>query len=127
MVAGDTVAMGTVEYRFHLPRVLPLRPKPVSLPWFGTFRLAPQQVYGRADWDLILRLFVDGARAVKNDRISFEKNHTLLGAGAGVELQLKRNFRFRMDYGRALESVRTGDRDVSSGDDRYYFEMTVLY
>ena len=41
------------EYRFHLAKALPLRQAPAQLPWLGTFRWTRQQVYGRADWDLV--------------------------------------------------------------------------
>ena len=44
---GDTLVVSSFEYRFHIPRVLPVRRQPLSLPLVGDFRLSPQQIYGR--------------------------------------------------------------------------------
>jgi len=121
--AGDTVLIGSAEYRFHLPRALDLQADPGDL--FGQeFRWAPQQVYGRADWDLIFRGFVDVARTLNTDRLIFEQDDTLIGAGVGVELLVKRNLNLRVDWGFALKGLE--DR-VSSGSNRVHFVATILY
>jgi len=105
LASGDTVYVGSFEYRFHLPRALPIRREPLQLPWIGDFRVAPQQVYGRPDWDLVLRAFLDAGHSVQNqpDRaIGIESDQTLLSAGVGVELSFGGRVRARVDWGRGI-------------------------
>jgi hypothetical protein len=109
LAVGDSVYVGSAEYRFHIPRALGIQPRPVQLPLIGDFRVAPQQVYGRPDWDLVLRGFVDGGHTVRNRRSATpidEFNQTLVGAGVGLELILGGKFRARADWGRGIYQVR---------------------
>lgn len=123
VVAGDTVVVGNLEYRFHLPQALGLDPNPGEL--FGrSFRWKPQQPYGRADWDLILRGFLDVGRVVQSNRESFESDETLVGAGVGAEISFRRNLSIRLDWGMALEEL---DGRVSQGSNRFHFVATLLY
>jgi len=124
IVAGDDVYVGSVEYRFHLPRAFALEPQPRRL-FDEPFRFAPQQVYGRPDWDLIFKAFTDVARVELNDRFSFEENETLWSAGLGVELQIKQNFNVRLDWGYVLEDLES--RDVDEGSSRAHVVATFLY
>lgn len=101
LAVGDSVYVGSFEYRFHIPRALPLQPTPVTLPWIGDFRIAPQQPFGRPDWDFILRAFVDAGRTVRNDpqlASATELNQSLVGAGVGLEFVFKGNLRARVDW-----------------------------
>jgi len=103
VAVGDTIAIGSFEYRFHIPRALPIRREPLRIPLIGDFRATPQQVYGRPDWDLILRAFVDVGRSIRNERSkitggAIEQNQTLLGAGLGADLQIRSNLRARLDW-----------------------------
>ena len=124
VVAGDTVLIGSVEYRFHLPRALEIQPTPPKL--FGRpFRVAPQNVYGRPDWDLILRGFFDVGRTFISDQIFTETEDTLVGAGVGLELQLTRNFNLRADWGFALNDLAT--QNVHAGSNRFHIVATLLY
>jgi hemolysin activation/secretion protein len=124
LVAGDTVLIGSAEYRFHIPRVFGLEPEPREL--LGQpFRFAPQQVYGRPDWDLIFRGFVDVGRTINSKRLAFESDETLVGAGIGVELLLRRNINVRLDWGFALRDARDGA--AKSGDSRLHFVATLLF
>jgi hypothetical protein len=104
LAVGDNVYLATVEYRFHIPRALPVKRRPTNLPMIGDFRVAPQQVYGRPDWDLVLRLFVDAGKSVRNRRYlgDSEANQTLIGAGVGLEFVYKGNLRARVDWGRGV-------------------------
>jgi len=121
LAAGDNTIIGSAEYRYHLPRALSEREQGTL---FGSpFRFAPDQPYGRPDWDLILRGFVDAARVTNSDRQSFETDETLVGAGVGVELVFRRNVNVRVDWGFALSDVGTTD----SGDNRVHFVATLLY
>ncbi len=126
---GDTVITGSIEYRFHLPRSLGVQREPLRLPFLGDFRVAPQQVYGRADWDLVLSAFVDAGRTFRNDRpgAPFERDQTLVGVGLGIEVQLGGNFRAKMDWARALHHTRGTSDDVASGHDELHFQFTLLY
>lgn len=124
IAAGDSTVVGTLEYRFHLPRVLSVQPEPREL--FGEpFRMAPQYVYGLPDWDLIFRGFVDIGRTINHDRLSFESNETLIGAGIGAEFIFKRNLNIRLDWGFALRDSDSGN--VDSGSNHLHFVATFLF
>lgn len=124
VVAGDSVIVGTLEYRFHVPRALSIQPEPSRL--FGRdFRLRPQQQYGRPDWDLVLRAFVDAGHVVNSDREDYEKDESLVGAGLGAELLLYQNLSVRMDWGMALDDV--DNQNVKAGSNRFHFVFTLLF
>lgn len=124
LVAGDTSVIASAEYRFHLPRALAIQPDPTKTPLFGRpFRFSPEQRYGRPDWDLILKGFVDAARVWNSDRLSFERDETLIGTGIGAELVFRRNLNVRVDWGFALEDAA----DVDAGDNRVHISATLLY
>jgi len=103
--AGDTVYLGSAEYRFHIPRSL---------------REKEQQAQ---DWDLIFRSFIDVGRALNNQKLATENQETLVGTGVGLELQLKRNLNIRCDWGLALNDAGTNE----SGDNRVHLAATLLW
>jgi hemolysin activation/secretion protein len=123
IVAGDTVVVASAEYRFHLPQALAYDPNPGEL-WGKPFRYRPQQPYGRADWDLILKGFFDIGRTVNNDRKSFESDETLIGTGVGIEFLYRRNLTLRLDWGFVLDEIE-GRAEV--GDNRLHFVGTILF
>ncbi len=131
--AGDTVVIGTMEYRFHYPRTFgvsdPGHLNEKAMTWFGSdFRYAPQTPYGQADWDLIFKGFVDAARVRNNNKLVGEDNNTLIGVGVGAELQFKRNLSLRLDWGLALSDVKESGTDrASAGDSRLHVVFTLLY
>jgi hemolysin activation/secretion protein len=125
IAAGDSIFVGTAEYRFHLPRALAIQPDPSKTPVFGEpFRFSPQQPWARPDWDLILRAFLDVGRTFQVNRTEGEGDETLVGTGVGVELQLKQNINLRVDWGVALDRV-TGQ--VDPGANRFHIVGTFLY
>jgi len=135
---GDDAWVASAEYRFHLPRFLPVKREPLKVPGIGRFRVAPQQVYGRPDWDLILRGFIDYGRTRRNDRAlatTRETNETLVGVGAGIEFQYRSNLVARIDWGRALRDSKedfdgnplTNDPVVRKGHDEIHLLFSVLY
>jgi hypothetical protein len=126
---GDNLIIGTFEYRFHLPHSLPVAREPTQLPLLGDFRVAPQQVYGRADWDLILRAFIDTALTSSNERpnADLEPSEFLLGTGVGTELVIRNNLRARVDWGIALKSNESPTTRVDAGDHQFHLLFTVLY
>jgi len=129
-LAGDSVTMGTAEYRFHLPRALSPRARPSQLPVVGDFKLAPQRVNGRADWDLVLSLFTDLAKVRQSNKVTGEIEGTFFGAGVGVELMFLRNFSIRYNFGVALRDIDNfnGTKTfVDSGDAEHYFVFSLLY
>ena len=89
------------------------------------FRVAPQYVYGITDWDLILKGFLDVGYASVADELSFEDEESLVGAGVGVELHLKRNIRLRLDWGFVLDEIE--NRNVNSGANRAHFSATIVF
>lgn len=133
VAVGDTVVVGSFEYRFHLPRALPISRRPLRLPLIGDFRIAPQQVYGRPDWDLMLRAFVDAGRAVRNDSQQSgtgagEFDQTLIGAGIGAELVFRSNLRARLDYAFALKDTNGQlSNPAKVGDSALHVLVSLLY
>ncbi len=129
LAVGDSVAIGSLEYRFHLARSLPLQREPLQLPGVGRFRVRPQHVYGAADWDVILSAFIDAGRTWRHDRPSdsTQQNDTLVGAGLGIELLFRQNLRARFDWGRALHSAGPLEDRTDSGDNEFHFLFSVLY
>lgn len=128
-VAGDDVYVGSVEYRLHIPNLLEpydeRNEEPGSI--FGQpFRARPQTRYARPDWDLIGKAFLDVGRAENEDRLPFETDETLIGAGVGVELLVGRNINLRLDYGVALREVEEPTH-VTAGSSRVHFVVTLLY
>jgi hypothetical protein len=118
VAVGDTVYIGSAEYRFHLPRSLPISRKPVRLPWVGDFRVAPQQVYGRPDWDLIFRGFIDAGKSIRNNpqlASGTELDQFLVGAGAGIEFVYKGNLTVRVDWARGIHQEVDCDPTTPSG------------
>lgn len=132
VIVGDSMAIGSFEYRFHLPRMFPVSaPGMVGSRKVGmmgdSFAWAPSQPFGRADWDLILRSFVDVAKSEVSNRSGSEKDRWLAGAGIGAELQFGRNVSARADLGWALVEVDDAANPVDLGNVEAHFQFTVLY
>lgn len=128
VTAGDTVLMGTAEYRYHIARDRDPEVQPGTL--FGKpFRWQPQYAYGPVDWDLIAKVFVDAARVTNTDRLSFETDRTLVGAGVGVEFSLTRRFNVRTDLGFALVELDDagGGNTVDAGHAELHIVVTGIY
>lgn len=124
VVAGDTAVIASGEYRFHLPRIFFPDPTPSRVPLIGELRTRPPHVYGMPDWDLIFRTFLDIGYAEDSHALVFERPVTLVGSGAGLELQILRNFSARFDVGVPLKSAR---KLASAGSPEFYFAATLLY
>lgn len=133
VVAGDTVYIASAEYRLHIPRLLGVPATEADRvanrsTFFGEeFRWRPEQPFGRPDWDLIFRTFLDVGRAEQSRKIPGEYNDTLVGAGFGLELQLRRNVFIRSDFGWALDEINDPDTTVSKGSSRVHFSATFVY
>jgi hemolysin activation/secretion protein len=125
VTAGDSVFLGTAEYRFHIARALGVAPNPTKIKIFGDpFRVLPEQPYQRPDWDCIIRGFFDVGQVVQSSKIAGEYNDFLAGAGAGAELQIRQNIDIRGDYGIALSSLANR---VKTGSSRFTLVVTLLY
>ncbi|MCC6950645.1 MAG: ShlB/FhaC/HecB family hemolysin secretion/activation protein [Phycisphaerales bacterium] len=127
-VAGDDVVMGTLEYRFHVPRSVDPDVQPGT--FMGQpFRWKPQYAYGPTDWDLVFKGFVDAARVLNSDRESFEVDETLVGAGVGAEFSLTRRFNVRVDLGVALAELDdgSGGHSVDAGHTELHIVLTLIY
>lgn len=133
VVAGDTVYIASAEYRLHIPRLLGVPATEEERlanrsTFFGeTFRWRPEQAFGRPDWDLIFRTFLDVGRVEQSRKISGEHNDSLVGAGFGLELQVRRNLFIRSDFGWALDEISDPDGTVSVGSSRVHFSATFVY
>lgn len=122
-VAGDSLIVASVEYRFHIPRVFGISPPENTRLFDRPFRFTPDAVYGRADWDLVLKGFFDYAYVDNSRELAFETDETLMSTGLGIELAIKNNLNFRADWGYALEDAGS----TQSGDSRLHFVFTLLY
>jgi hemolysin activation/secretion protein len=136
IAAGDTTVVGTLEYRYHVPRAWA-----VSAPGYrgdrkinffrrtggDDFRYAPSEAFGFTDWDLILKTFVDAGKTDVSDAVPGESDETLVGAGVGFEFQFKRNLQARLDWGFALSDIDASAEPVDAGDNRVHFVLTVSY
>jgi hemolysin activation/secretion protein len=122
-VSRDNLVFGSMEYRFHLPRFLQPDSNPPEILGLGDFRARPPHVWGRPDWDLIFRVFTDAAFVESTSDKDTEPNETLLSIGAGVELQILRNFIARLDAGHVLKQVDNS----REGSTRVHVVGTLLY
>lgn len=125
IAAGDSVFIGSAEYRFHLPRALSAGAPRKDI-WGSDFRWRPTADGQAPDWDLLARGFVDVARTVQvNRNSSFEYDETLIGAGLGLELIVRRNLSIRADWGIALQDMDSGE--VTAGSNRFHLVATFVY
>jgi hypothetical protein len=108
---GDDLLLGSVEYRFHLPRLFSPDPTPPELPGMGLFRLRPTHVWDTPDWDLIFRVFSDAAYVDASHPLASEKSDTLVSAGGARALgaaQLDAARRRRSDAPQPLRARPAG-------------------
>jgi hypothetical protein len=147
--SADSVVIGSAEYRLHLARQF-VKPaslvdaeKGVKQPVVGnpsqrgagdvgnTFAMRPRTVASIADWDLVFRTFVDFGKTHNNDRLAgVEADHTLLGAGFGLEFQVYNPayLTVRADLGFALrDDDQIQGREVSAGDSRLHVSVTLAW
>ena len=125
ILAGDTVLLGSIEYRLHVPRLFYPRSRPLRVPFLGVFRDRPQHVYGSPDWDLMLRAFFDVANVRQSHGSAFaETGQTIKGVGGGFDLQLLRNLSVSFDLGVALDDV---PRLANRGSIETHVNVTVTY
>ena len=129
---GDSVYIASAEYRFHLPRALDIRREPLELPLIGDFRASPQQVYGRPDWDLVFRAFLDlGYTDREGGSEVNEFDQLLVSMGLGIEATFMGRVRARVDWARGIEETHSN----SSGDGfkpidkrgEFHFLFSVMY
>jgi hemolysin activation/secretion protein len=80
----------------------------------GELKVRPEHVYGRPDWDLVLKAFVDAARVHIEDADQpgdQGRNETLLAVGLGAELHLLRYLSARVDLGWPQRKLEGEDVD----------------
>ncbi|QDU70781.1 hypothetical protein Pan265_06180 [Mucisphaera calidilacus] len=124
--SGDDAIVGSVEYRFHAPRLLPVVAEPAQLPLLAQpFRVAPPQVYAYPDWDLVFKTFLDAGATWNSDIQAGETNEILLSTGIGFEVSVKQTLQVRVDWGVGLRDLDDGSRDA--GDSRLHVEAGIVY
>jgi len=128
VVSGDNGVIASAEYRVHLTQALEPDVSPGSL-FGGPFRFRPQYQYGPTDWDFQLKAFVDAGAVSSVDRVSFEVDSALLGAGIGAELSITRRFNVRVDWGFALLDLEdsAGESTVDAGRNELTLVITAVY
>jgi hemolysin activation/secretion protein len=124
-LAGDNAVVFTGEYRLHVPHLF--APAPEGQLIGKPFKYAPTAALVRPDWDLLLRGFIDVGRVMQNDIVAGEYEETLVGAGVGIELSLKRNLIARADFGWALDDAFNGQDNVTAGSSQIHLSLTLLY
>lgn len=122
VVSGDTIFIASAEYRAHLPALLGMAESGSS---GDSFRWRRDRPYGIADWDLVLAGFVDLGQTINNDAEANEFDETLIGAGFGIGVDVRRNVSVRADWGFALNDLDSGR--ASSGDSEVHFVATIAY
>ncbi len=129
IVAGDTAVIGSLEYRYHLARTLDPGAEPIELPVIGPFQARPRTVYARADWDLILKAFMDGAELWYAeddlDKEDFQRDEDLFAVGVGAELQFMRYLRAGVDL--AWPRSKLADGSEGSDDPEVHVLVTVMF
>jgi len=135
LIAGDNVAIATLEYRFHIARALGIGTPGTFL---GTqtsllgndFQYQPQYTNGPTDWDLVPCAFVDGALVENNHGIAsgdgFDQQY-LLSTGIGATLRLKQNLILSTDYGWVLNPVQSTSIHEARGDGVWNLSITLMY
>jgi hemolysin activation/secretion protein len=139
-LSADEFYAGTIEYAFHIPRVLKTGDE--GKLWRWPFKWRPKQTGQNPDWDLVLRGFYDYAyrgvtpppRPEGQSQEEYEKSLTYIdksiaisGMGAGISLTVKQNFSLRCDYGMSLTELRDNDQPegkqvlVPAGNKEIYF------
>ncbi len=122
--AGDSVAIGQLQYNFHVPRLFGSSQQPMRIPLIGNLNASDLPGFRREDWDLRLHTFLDAARVTQTDRLSFERDRFLAGAGFGAELSLRRYLSLRLDYGMPLSGA---DDLADDGGSRLHGAITLRY
>jgi hypothetical protein len=147
--SADSVVIGSVEYRLHLarqfvkPASLVEAEKGVKQPVVSdparrgagdvgnTFAMRPRTVASIADWDLVFRTFFDFGQTHNNGRLAgVEADHTLLGAGVGLEFQVYNPayLTVRADLGFALrDDDQIRGREVRAGDSRLHMSAALAW
>ena len=131
IVAGDTAAIGTIEYRYHFARTLDPGGQPIELPIVGPFQAQPRTVYSRADWDLIFKAFFDGAKlwySDTNDPSAVdvnERDEDLFAWGIGAEFQFMRYLRAGVDV--AFPRSKLSDGSKGSDDPELHVLVTLMF
>lgn len=151
VTAGNSVIVGSIEYRLHLPRLLGMASSNSLLgnrlpppPFMGQqFQYQPRAVDTPGDYDLIGKIFVDGGYVHTNghsagfastsDHVNGEVDNYLIGAGPGLELQIMDNVDIQADYGVALTKIKgtvdsVPDQDITArGSGQFNLVFTVTY
>jgi hypothetical protein len=130
IVAGDNAVYGTIEYRIHIPHLLPINPHQNTRFFGHRFDFAPPNHFTTPDWDLMLFTFLDGGVVQDSQAQPYEGSATLLSTGLGARLTLYRNMALLADWGVALHSISpraTGQGGVSAGSSQFNFLFEVSY
>ncbi len=102
----------------------------MQLPFVGPFRATPQQVYGRPDWDLVIRTFLDlGYTDREGDREVAEFDQLLVSAGIGLEADFMGKARVRVDWARGIKETHSNSAGFSPIDKggEFHFLFSIMY
>ncbi len=130
IVAGDNAIYGSIEYRLHIPHLLPVHPHQKTKFFGRRFNFFPPDHFSTPDWDLMLFTFLDGGVVQDSQAQPYEGSATLLSTGLGARLTLYSNMELLADWGVALHGISpraTGQGGVSAGSSQFNFLFEVSY
>ncbi|MCH1430702.1 MAG: hypothetical protein L7U87_08120 [Chlamydiales bacterium] len=133
VASGDNSYSLSLEYRLHVPRLLPIQPID-QLDSLGdgakpSFKWAPTFVYDRPDWDLVLKAFSDYGRAInlrRTETALAEVNEELWSIGLGIELLYKSNLQVKADWG-IIQKEMVARKDLKIGYSRWHVNISAIY
>jgi len=71
--------------------------------------------------------FIDWGESFVNDPLSYESDHSVLGAGLGVEVKFSKGLKARLDFAKPIKEVRNNSTVIDgtkSGDSRVHAMLT---
>ena len=87
-------------------------------------------MYGRPDWDLVLRGFIDLGYSDRNGGTEVsEFDQFLMSAGVGLEATFKGNLRLRADWARGIVESHSNSSGQVRIDDagKFHFLLSIMY
>lgn len=71
--------------------------------------------------------FIDWGESFVNDPLSYESDHSILGAGLGVEVKFSKGLKARLDFAKPMKEIKSGNTILegsNSSDNRVHAMLT---
>jgi hemolysin activation/secretion protein len=89
------------------------------------YRSNKQTAFGSYTSSLIP--FIDWGESFVNDPLSYESDHSILGAGLGVEVKFSKGLKARLDFAKPVKEIKSGNtimEGTNSSDNRVHGMLT---